>query len=48
LYNHGVVSSGGVSATILSNVLFFTATQIILQKGGFYERVFTPVKLNMY
>lgn len=42
--NHGIQGSGGLTATIVLNMLFFVVTQIILQKGGFYERVFKPLE----
>lgn len=37
LHNHGVTSTG---LSITSNMIVFAVTQVILQKGGFYERVF--------
>jgi hypothetical protein len=47
--NHGVTGPGGVSATLLLNIVFFVVTQVVLQKGGFYERVFkSTLKPNMY
>jgi hypothetical protein len=45
--NHGIKSAGGVTVTVLINIIFFTATQFILQKGGYYERVFrSTLKIN--
>ena len=44
--NHGIKSSGGLSATIMINIILFTVVQVILQKGGFYERVFKSRNLS--
>ena len=47
--NHGAKTPGVVTATLLINIVFFTVTQVILQKGGFYERVFkSTLKNNVY
>lgn len=44
--NHGVTHAGGVTSTIMINIILFTITQLILQKGGFYERVFKSTLRN--
>jgi hypothetical protein len=48
-FNHGVTGVGGVSASLMINIVFFTATHVMLQRGGFYERAFrSTLKPNVY
>jgi len=47
--NHGVSGPGPVTASLAINIVFFVVAQVVLQKGGFYERAFrSTLKPNVY
>jgi hypothetical protein len=46
--NHGIQGAGALTTTFIINMIIFTATHFVFQKGGFYERVFKSIKSNVY